>query len=135
VEAQFEQWAVSAGPYFQRSLGLTSAFAVPAARLYIALWAAGLNPRISRGWSDPSHQAALRAAWDRGDRSGLRVRPADPANSLHCKSTFLGSPDAKAVDMPCSDDAKGASIARSLGIGAGIAFSTPDPGHYYLLGG
>jgi len=133
MDASYEKWASSAAGYFQTALGLASSFALPVARLYIALWAAGLNPRISRGWSDPAHQAELRARWDRGDRAGLRVRPA--ADSLHTKTTFLGAPASKAVDMPSDNDAAAAKIASQLGIGTGLTFSTPDPGHYYLLGG
>jgi|GEM_PF-5260762 len=133
MDAAYENWAKSAAGYFQKALGLSSSFALPVARLYIGLWAAGLNPRISRGWSDPAHQAELRARWDRGDRAGLRVRPAE--KSQHTTTTFLGAPAATAVDMPCNDDKAAAKIAQQLGVGAGLTFSTPDPGHYYLLGG
>jgi hypothetical protein len=75
----------------------------------------------------------MRAAWDRGDRSGLRTRPADPSQSDHCKTTFLGSPASGAVDMVSSDEARAAQLAKSLGIGAGYNFANRDPGHYYTL--
>jgi len=132
MDAAYENWARSAGEYFQKAMGLASGFSVPCARLYIALWARGLNPRISRGWSDPAHQAELRARWDRGDRAGLRVRPAE--KSQHTATSFLGNPAATAIDMPCNDDMAAAKIASSLGIGAGLNYTTPDPGHYYMLG-
>lgn len=126
---EWENWAKGAASYFAKTLGLDGSFALDAARLYIALWGAGLNPRISRGWSDPSHQKALQAQWDAGNRSGLRVRPA--ADSKHTLTSFLGKPASQAIDMPTSNDAAAAKIAANLGIGAGATFSTPDPGHYF----
>lgn len=76
----------------------------------------------------------MQARWDAGDRTGLRVRPA--TNSLHSRVSTKGSPASIAVDMPCDDDKRGAAIAGQLGnLGTGMSFSTPDPGHYYLLGG
>lgn len=129
LSAEFEAWAKSAATYFAKTMGLEGSFALDAARLYIALWGAGLNPRISRGWSDPAHQKALQEAWDRGERAGLRVRPA--SNSQHTLTTFFGSPASKAIDMPSSNDAAAAKIAANLGIGAGATFTTPDPGHYF----
>lgn len=133
MDAAYENWAKSATGYFRESLGLNGAFALQAARLYIALWAAGLSPRIASGFRDPAKQRELQARWDAGDRTGLRVRPA--TNSAHSTTTFIGAPAATAIDMPSSDEQRAATIAKSLGLGAGLAFSTPDPGHYYLLGG
>lgn len=89
----------------------------------------GLQPRISRGWSDPKHQEELRAKWDRGDRQGLRVRPA--ANSKHTNTGFLGSKKALAIDVPSKNDRRMAEIARALGVGAGADFHDSDPGHYF----
>lgn len=132
LTGQMENWAREYAPAFQSNLGLSAGASVPFASLYIALWSAGLNPRISSGFRDPAKQRALQARWDSGDRSGLRVRPA--TNSQHSKTDWLGRPASSAVDMPCSDDRRGAAIASSLGLGAGMSFSTPDPGHYYLLG-
>lgn len=131
LPAPYETWAQQAAPYFREQYGLSKNFALPAARLYVALWGYGLNPRITSGFRDPKKQAEMRAAWDRGDRAGLRVRPADPKGSLHCKTGgFLSSPAAEAIDMPCNDDRLGAQVASSLGLRAGYSFSTPDPGHY-----
>jgi len=129
----YEQWAQSASGYFKENYGLNGAMALDSARLYVVLWANGLNPRPTSGWRDPSKQAAMRAAWDRGDRAGLRTRPADPAASDHCKTTFLGSPASNAFDMVSSNEQRAAELAKSLGIGCGWYFANRDPGHYYSL--
>ena len=133
LDKQLEDWANGAAEYFKSSFGLEARFALLAARLYISLWAARLNPRITSGWRDPKHQQDLIARWDRGDRVGLRVRPAE--HSRHSYTNWLGRPAAEALDMPCDDDKRAAGIAQSLGIGTGQSFSDVDPGHYYLLGG
>lgn len=133
LSAEQEKWARDASGHFQSAFGLSGRFAISAARLFIALHFAGLAPRISRGWSDPAHQKELQARWDRGDHSGLRVRPA--TTSKHSVTSWLGRPAAEAVDMPSRDDRRAAAIAQSLGIGTGLSFTTEDPGHYYLLGG
>lgn len=119
------RWPDEAGAYFRTAWGLSQDFASRAALLYAALHYAGLAPRITSGYRNPEHQAALRAAWDRGQRAGLRVRPA--AVSYHSSR--------QAIDMPSRDDALAARIARALGLRAGIDFSTPDPGHYDDGGG
>lgn len=129
LPAEYEQWARQAAPHFAKAYGLASSFALPAARLYVALWGRGLAPRVTRGWTDPARQAALRARWDAGDRAGLRVRPA--AVSKHTETKFLGSPSSLAIDMPCNDDATAAAIAANLGLGTGWTFKDRDPGHYF----
>lgn len=128
-----QQWADAAVPYFVSQWGLDSIFAVRVGLLYLALHFAGLKPRITSGFRDPRKQAAMRAAWDRGERAGLRVRPADPKNSLHCLEAS-GRPSSRAIDMPCDNDALAAQIAKALGLRAGLYFSTPDPGHYDMGG-
>lgn len=132
LEQIYEDWAKTAKNYFQDTWGLEGAFALQAARLYVALWLSGLAPRITSGFRDPSKQRALQARWDAGDRSGIRVRPA--TTSKHSTTTFSGNPAATAIDMPCNDEKLAARIAQSLGIGAGESFTVPDPGHYYKLG-
>lgn len=126
-----EKWAQEAAGYFQ-GLGAAGAWGVHVARLYVAFWAAGLNPRITSLFRDPRHQRDLRAQWDRGQREGLRARPADPDTSGHCKTNWLGRPAAVAVDMPTNNDRRAAVIAKSLGVGVGADFRDPDPVHYYL---
>ncbi len=123
-------WPSSAAGYFQSTWGCSSTFAVKAALLYGILWLAGLNPRITSGFRDPAKQRAMREAWDRGDRQGLVVRPADPDGSRHCRTSLLGSPASAAIDMPCADNTKAAQLAKLLGLRAGLYFNPPDPGHY-----
>jgi len=127
---EYEKWARGAAPYFRESYGLESGFALSVARLYVALWGLGLNPRVTSGFRDPAKQKAMRARWDAGDRAGLRARPA--ADSLHNHTDWLGRPAARAVDMTSSDEARAAKVATQIGgIGAGLYFRSPDPGHYY----
>lgn len=130
---EFRRWAGNwpelARGYFVGSWGLDPTFAVRAGTLYLALWALGKNPRVTSGFRSPTKQAAMRAAWDRGDRAGLRVRPADPRGSYHCRGTDA-RPASQAIDMPCDDDRLGAQVAQALGLRAGLTFSPPDPGHY-----
>lgn len=122
-------WPDQAARYFVDQWGMNPIFAVRCALLYAALHYAGLKPRITSGWRDPKKQAAMRAAWDRGERQGLRVRPADPSTSKHCL-TAAGRPCSQAVDMPCDNDELAAQIGKALGLRAGFYFSQPDPGHF-----
>jgi len=128
------KWPSEAAGYFREVWGLDPTFAVRAALLYAALHFAGLRPRITSGFRDPVKQASMRAAWDRGDRAGLVVRPADPKGSFHCREASRGVPASLAIDMPCDNDALAAQIAQVLGLRAGFYFSTPDPGHYDMGG-
>lgn len=123
------KWPSEAVPYFRDVWGCDPTFAVKVAMLYAALHFAGLSPRITSGFRDPRKQAAMRAAWDRGDRQGLRVRPADPSTSMHCREVS-GRAASLAIDMPCSNEALGAQIAQALGLRAGYFFTVSDPGHY-----
>jgi len=129
---EYENWAKGAASYFRDTYGLEGNFALAAARLYVALWGAGLNPRITSGFRDPAKQKVMRDAWDRGERAGLRARPA--ASSQHTHTNWLGRPASRAIDMVSSDEKRAADIATRLGgIGAGLLFSQPDPGHYYAV--
>jgi len=128
---ELEAWAVQAAPWFENR-GASKKASVQFARLYAYAWAAGLRPNIASVFRDPDHQRTLQARWDRGDRAGLRARPADPDKSKHSLTGFFGSPASMAIDMPSDDDRQVAAIARSLGMGTGESFRQPDPGHYYL---
>lgn len=118
------EWPERAKGYFVSTWGLQPDFALKAATLYAALWMAGLNPRITSGLRDPAKQAAMRAAWDRGDRQGLRARPAK--SSTHTEG--IG------IDIVSSNEQLAADIAQALGLRAGYYFKTPDPGHYDMRG-
>lgn len=124
------KWPEQAAGYFVSTWGMSPSFAIQCALLWAILSLAGLNPRITSGFRDPKKQQAMRDAWDRGDRQGLRVKPADPEGSRHCRTSITGAPAAAGVDMPCSNDALAAQVAKCLGLRAGLYFSTPDPGHY-----
>jgi len=128
---EYETWARSAAPYFRDAYGLDGDFALPVARLFIALWGNGLNPRVTSGFRDPSKQKEMQARWDAGDRAGLRARPA--TNSAHSTTGFFGGPAARAIDMVSSNETLAAQLATRLKVGAGLYFQKSDPGHYYAL--
>lgn len=123
-----KQWIDSATDYFARGVGLDFGFARRIAELYLRLYLAGLSPKITSGFRDPVKQQAMLDRWIRGDRKGLRHKPADPQNSKHCYTDFNNSPCAMACDMTSKDEKKAAEIARQLGLKPGIDFN--DPGHY-----
>lgn len=129
---EMENWSNQAAGYFRSAFGLQGSFALSVARLYIALYFAGLSPRITSGWRDPSHQRDLQARYDAGERAGYLARPA--SNSKHTNTNFIGQPAALAVDMPCTDNIAAAKIAQRIGLGSGIYFKQSDPGHYYQIG-
>jgi len=116
--------------YLREKWGLSESFARKAALLVNWFFAYGLRPSIVRGHTSAEHQRQLQQRWDRGDRAGLRVRPA--TDSLHTREDW-GNPAAEAIDITTTDDAFAARIAEYLGIGAGWNFKTPDAGHYYGL--
>lgn len=129
IDPALVAWSVSAAPYFQKTLGADKEAAKKFALHYVRTWQRGLNPRITRVYSDPTHQKQLQAQWDSGNREGLRARPA--SNSKHILQDFWGRPAARAFDMVTTNDNLAASMAREIGLGAGADFSTPDPGHYF----
>jgi len=124
-------WPKSAASWFASQYGLDVDFSIKVALLYIALFAAKLNPRVTSGFRDPAKQKAMRDAWDRGDKQGLAVRPADPSTSRH-STTSLGRPASKAIDIQTSNPKLAADIARVIGLRAGYYFQTPDPVHFDL---
>lgn len=123
-----DAWLKETAAFLKAQYGLESSFADRVALLLGYFLQYGLNPRITSGFRDPNHQAAMRAAWDRGERQGLRARPA--ASSQHT-ATSWGRPAAKAIDITTSNDRLAAQIATALKIGAGLLFKDPDPGHYH----
>lgn len=98
-----------------------------AAQLYATLawwgeWYEIRAPRIISGYRSPRKQKALQRRWDRGDRRGLRSRPAD--RSAHTTR--------EAFDLAADDWTLAAfgSWARYLGARWGGDFSDPDPPHF-----
>jgi hypothetical protein len=123
-----DEWLKNVENILVDSYGLARDFAGDASRLLAYLFQYGLNPRITRGWSSPEHQKELQARWDRGDRAGLRVRPA--SSSEHTAESW-GQPAARAIDIVTDNDVTAAQIARALKIGTGMDFKTPDAGHFF----
>lgn len=130
IRAWAGDWPKQAGQWFEANYGLNPEFALKVALLYLALWAAGLNPRVTSGWRDPSHVRDLQRQWDSGDHRGLKVRPNDPEKSKHSRTNMWGGPDARAVDIQCSDSKLAADIGRAIGLEAGYYYRTSDPGHF-----
>jgi len=126
------EWARVATPWFKNQ-GAASKAAYAFALLFALCWAAGLSPRIARIYSDPERQRELQRRWDRGEREGLRVRPA--TSSKHSLQDWLHRPASIAIDMPTNNDRKAALIAAGIALGTGISFQVPDPGHYYFVAG
>lgn len=126
---EWENWAEDATDYFKSAFGLAGGFARQSARLYILLHQNGLEPRITSGFRDPAKQKRMRDLWDAGQRAGLRARPA--TYSKHIITNWIGQPAATAIDIVSNDEQKAARLAQTLGLGIGLYFGTPDPGHYF----
>lgn len=127
-----DDWLKNTQTFLVESYGLETAFAGRVALLIAYLYQYNLGPRITSGFRDPAKQKAMRERWDRGDRSGLRERPA--VDSLHMATGWGGKPASKAIDIVSTDERTAANIAKALGIGAGLDFKKSDPGHYYDKG-
>lgn len=123
-----QNWADMAAPHFEK-LGASKESARKFALLYVTAHVKGFQPRITSIFRDPAKQKAMQERWDRGDRSGLRARPA--TDSQHTKVGFFGGASSKAMDMVTNNENETVKIAREIGLGAGATFAKPDPGHYY----
>jgi len=124
------EWVKNAAIYLEKTWGIDSTAASKFALLLAYLYQYGLNPQITSGFRDPAKQKAMQAAWDRGDRQGLRARPA--TNSDHTVTSWLGGGASKAIDIKTRDEVLAGRIAQALGLTAGIFWATPDPGHYSM---
>jgi hypothetical protein len=128
-----DAWLRQAENYLVQTWGIAPDVAKKFALLWAYLYQYGLNPRITSGFRDPAKQRALQAAWDRGERQGLRARPATSSDhTLESQGFLTTKPASRAIDIVSTDESKAAAIARALGIGAGLDFKTPDPGHYFV---
>lgn len=79
---------------------------------------------ITSGKRSAARQRALIAAWDRGDRAGLAVRPA--ANSAHVEGRAFDLAKVRHLDIY-------GQLAQYLpGVRWGGTFSTYDPIHFDL---
>lgn len=129
IPEPWKNWANNAKKWFENQ-GANSNAAYYFALLYGFASAYGLQPRVTSIFRDPDYQDQLRERWDRGDRAGLRARPAE--NSKHSNETWLGRADSLAMDMPTNNDSFTAQLAEQIGLKTGASFRKPDPGHYYL---
>jgi hypothetical protein len=129
--SNLEQWLKDAKDYLQNSFGLESKFADSVALLIAYFFYYNLNPIITSGYRDKMKQLELTRRWKSGDPT-IVVKPA--SDSLHSRTSFLGSPAALAIDIDTNDKRFAAEVAQLLGIGAGYFFTTPDPVHFYHRG-
>lgn len=109
---ELKDWLKQAAEYLVSQWGIKVEAAPKFAMLYVYLWSYGLNPRITSGHRSQAKQDAMRAAWDRGDRAGLKYRPAE--KSRHTSGV--------AMDIVTSNPKQAADIARALGMKTGIDY-------------
>lgn len=126
---KIKEWLEKVQQVLRDEYGLSRFLAERISYLYYWSQMYGISFNVVSGWRDPKRQAALRARWDRGDRAGLKVRPAKTSKHSHTK---LGRPDSYAVDVSSSDlSTLGSWAVQYLGLGWGGDFRTPDPVHFY----
>jgi len=113
-----QSWLNEAAKYFQNTWGVDAQSAQKFALLYAYLASYGLNPRPTSGYRSQKDQDALRARWDKGDRSGLKFQPAK--KSQHTSR--------RAMDIVTNNEGLAAQIAKALGMRAGYDFG--DPVHF-----
>lgn len=113
-----QEWLKQAAQYFIDQWGISKDAAPKFALLYAYLGEYGLNPRPSSGYRSQAKQDELLARWNRGDRAGLKFKPAKV--SKHTSR--------RAMDISTSDEKLAAQIAKALGLRAGYDFG--DPVHF-----
>lgn len=113
---------------FLKTSGLEPVVAETALRLaWRAQQQLGLRLTLSSGYRSPAHQKALQARWDRGDRQGLKVRPAD--NSEHTTGrAFDVDPDGPEPSKATWQQL--GRLGESLGLRWGGRFNEADPVHF-----
>lgn len=113
---------------FVRETGLTPEAAARA--LYLGYWVkrlGGLTIQINSAYRSPAYQKQLQAQWDRGNRAGLKVRPADSSRHTEGRAFDVS------VQGPEPSKATWENIGRvgeTLGLRWGGRFSPPDPVHF-----
>jgi D-alanyl-D-alanine dipeptidase len=100
----------------------------------VARAAPGVTLEVVSGYRSQSHQADLRARWDRGDRTGLVVRPA--ASSRHTQGravdvsfAYLGQ-RVPVRATPMSWWVALAELLSPVGVRWGGRFRTRDVNHF-----
>lgn len=113
---------------FLRASGLEPTVAESALRLaWRAQQQLGLRLTLSSGYRSQAHQDALRARWDRGDRTGLKVRPAAVSDHTD-RRAFDVDPDGP--EPPASTWQQLGRLGESLGLRWGGRFNKADPVHF-----
>ena len=108
--------------------GIQAGLTLDTAKAYAALtwWGEhyGIKtPAIVSGRRSASHQAAMRARWDRGDRAGLVARPAKDSRHV----------DGEAFDLQNTGALrKLGELASAAGLSWGGFFAEPDPVHFQM---
>ena len=91
--------------------------------------AKGWRTQVLSAYRSPAYQDELRARWDRGDRAGLAVRPAE--QSAHSEG--------RAIDMTFGSSAWEPADYRQSAVGGfanmggwrwGGTWTPPDPNHF-----
>lgn len=132
TEQMLKQWWESVYTWLIKQWGLAPEFGARIALLLMWGHMAGLQPVVISGFRDPKKQAAMRERWDRGDRAGLAVRPAE--TSTHTTVDLSGKPAAQGVDIQSLDNSQLGSVAQRIGLRWGGNFRTPDPNHFDFRG-
>jgi hypothetical protein len=122
-------WLNQAYEWLIKEWGLDPEFAKKISLLLLYFAYFGLRWTVTSGFRDPRRQRELQKAWDRGERAGLKTRPA--TNSLHSNTGFLGKPGSLAIDISLDDYPFAGEIAHFLGIGWGGDWKSYDPVHFY----
>lgn len=127
--AQIDKWLKDMSFHLKESWGLDDTFAAKVALFYLYCAQYGLSPKLTSGYRSPEKQQQLTARYNAGDKSVV-VKPA--TNSKHSTTDWLGKPAARAIDISTNNKTVAAQIAKSIGIGAGYFYKTPDPVHFYI---
>lgn len=120
---------------YEVAAGVNLAGLQPAARAMLAglvdyAQQQGIRVTVTSGYRDPGYQAALRARWDMGDRTGLVARPA--LRSAHSEGLAIDLTAEMVRRLPGQPDAlaKLGAWAQLHGYQWGGTYRRPDPVHF-----
>lgn len=112
------------------------AYYIEQAAAIVADTAPGVTLKVVSGFRSQSHQADLRARWDRGDRAGLVARPA--LDSRHSQGRAVDLQFAyRGQLIPVRDTPRQYwlfldDLLRPVGVRWGGRFRSPDLNHFEL---
>lgn len=122
-------WILSWDRWLSETMGLSSELA---GKIAILIYAAAVNNisfRFTSGFRSPEKQKRLLDRWNRGDRVGLKAKPA--VNSRHSRVDWLGKPAAQAVDVVFGRPTTVGRWAPLVGLKWGGTFRSPDTVHFF----